>query len=104
MPTAEIIDDIAIDAPKALNLFVLMLKGAHLHEDEEHRARLTSKSMDSEKLFLDSGGGSELHTLQLHIDAHAIYLLNLLLKPEFDPSVQDDILADDMEEGGEGAM
>ncbi|KAL7277807.1 hypothetical protein ACG7TL_008751 [Trametes sanguinea] len=50
MPTAEIIDDIAIDAPKALNLFALMLKGAHLHEDEERRARLTSKSMDSEKL------------------------------------------------------
>ncbi|KAJ2987305.1 hypothetical protein NUW54_g9463 [Trametes sanguinea] len=38
--------------------------------------------------------------------AHAIYLLNLLLaflQPKFDPSVQDDILADDMEEGGEGA-
>ncbi|KAI0653525.1 hypothetical protein C8Q70DRAFT_1110231 [Cubamyces menziesii] len=49
-PTAEIIDDIAIDAPKALNLFAIMMKGAHLHEDEERRARLTSKSMDSEKL------------------------------------------------------
>ncbi|OSD00225.1 retrieval of early ER protein Rer1 [Trametes coccinea BRFM310] len=39
-------------------------------------------------------------------DAHAIYLLNLLLaflQPKFDPSVQDDILADDMEKGGEGA-
>ena len=37
-------------------------------------------------------------------DAHAIYLLNLLLaflQPKFDPSVQDDIMADDMEEGGD---
>ncbi|KAI0359607.1 hypothetical protein OH77DRAFT_1472942 [Trametes cingulata] len=50
MPTAEIIDDIAIDAPKALNLFAMMMKGAHLHEDEERRARLTGKSMDSDKL------------------------------------------------------
>jgi hypothetical protein len=38
------------------------------------------------------------------IDAHAIYLLNLLLaflQPKFDPSIQDDIMADDMEEGGD---
>ncbi|OJT05463.1 hypothetical protein TRAPUB_1054 [Trametes pubescens] len=49
-PVAEIIDDIAIDAPKALNLFAIMMKGAHLHEDEERRARLTGKSMDSDKL------------------------------------------------------
>ncbi|KAI8970822.1 hypothetical protein BD414DRAFT_501765 [Trametes punicea] len=49
-PTAEIIDDIAIDAPKALNLFATMMKGAHLHEEEERRARLTSKSLDSDKL------------------------------------------------------
>ncbi|EIW54417.1 ARM repeat-containing protein [Trametes versicolor FP-101664 SS1] len=49
-PVAEVIDDIAIDAPKALNLFAIMMKGAHLHEDEERRARLTGKSMDSDKL------------------------------------------------------
>jgi len=38
------------------------------------------------------------------LDAHAIYLLNLLLaflQPKFDPSIQDDIMADDMEEGGD---
>ncbi|KAL7277793.1 hypothetical protein ACG7TL_008736 [Trametes sanguinea] len=110
MLTAKIIEDIAIDAPKVLNLFALMLKGAHLHEDEERRARLTSKSMDSEKLcdpdnFSTLVVGVNYHTLQWHIEAyaHAIYLLNLLLQSEFDPSVQDDILADDMEEGGEGA-
>ncbi|KAI0687428.1 retrieval of early ER protein Rer1 [Cytidiella melzeri] len=36
--------------------------------------------------------------------AHAIYLLNLLLaflQPKFDPSLQEDLLADDIEEGGE---
>jgi len=36
--------------------------------------------------------------------AHAIYLLNLLLaflQPKFDPSLQDDLTADDMEEGGD---
>ncbi|KAL1938534.1 hypothetical protein VTO73DRAFT_11557 [Trametes versicolor] len=49
-PVAETIDDIAIDAPKALNLFAIMMKGAHLHEDEERCARLTGKSMDSDKL------------------------------------------------------
>ncbi|TFK51082.1 retrieval of early ER protein Rer1 [Heliocybe sulcata] len=39
-----------------------------------------------------------------YIDAHAIYLLNLLLaflQPKFDPSLQDDLMADEIEEGGE---
>ncbi|KAG5342610.1 Protein rer1 [Termitomyces sp. T112] len=38
--------------------------------------------------------------------AHAIYLLNLLLaflQPKFDPSLQDDLMADEIEEGGEDA-
>jgi hypothetical protein len=37
-------------------------------------------------------------------DAHAIYLLNLLLaflQPKFDPSLQDDLMADEIEEGGD---
>ncbi|PPQ98388.1 hypothetical protein CVT24_004067 [Panaeolus cyanescens] len=36
--------------------------------------------------------------------AHAIYLLNLLLaflQPKFDPSLQEDLLADEVEEGGD---
>lgn len=40
------------------------------------------------------------------IDAHAIYLLNLLLaflQPKFDPSLQDDLMADELE-GGEGDL
>lgn len=38
------------------------------------------------------------------LDAHAIYLLNLLLaflQPKFDPSLEADIMADNIEEGGE---
>ena len=49
-PIAELIDDIAIDAPKAMELFAIMIKGSHLHLDEERRTRLASKSMDSDKL------------------------------------------------------
>lgn len=49
MNTVEIIDDIAIDAPKALQLFATMVKGADL--DETRRTNLASKSMDSEKLL-----------------------------------------------------
>jgi len=42
------------------------------------------------------------HANMQHIDAHAIYLLNLLLaflQPKFDPSLQDDLMADEIEEG-----
>ncbi|KAH9485523.1 Protein rer1 [Psilocybe cubensis] len=38
------------------------------------------------------------------VHAHAIYLLNLLLaflQPKFDPSLQDDLMADEIEEGGD---
>jgi len=48
-PTAEIIEDIAIDAPKAWTLFAIVVNGAEL--DEEHRTRLASKSTDSDKLL-----------------------------------------------------
>ncbi|KAF8070722.1 armadillo-type protein [Lyophyllum atratum] len=48
-PISEIIDDIAIDAPKAFSLFATIVKSAEL--DEERRTRLASKSMDSDKLF-----------------------------------------------------
>ncbi|KAA1470391.1 hypothetical protein DENSPDRAFT_696697 [Dentipellis sp. KUC8613] len=49
-PLAEIIDDVAIDAPKAFELFAVMVEGSGLHEDEERRARLAEKSIDSAKL------------------------------------------------------
>ena len=48
-PIAEIIDDIAIDAPKAFQLFAMMIKGADF--DEERRSRVASKSIDSDKLL-----------------------------------------------------
>jgi len=49
MPVAEIIDDIAIDAPKAFTLFATMVKGVGF--DEDRQTRLASKSMDSDKLL-----------------------------------------------------
>ena len=49
LPVAEIIDDIAIDAPKAFQLFAMMIKGAGL--DETRRSNLASKSVDSDKLL-----------------------------------------------------
>jgi translation initiation factor 4G len=50
VPTAELIEDIAIDAPKAFELFATMVKGASL--DGERRSRLASRSEASEKLLL----------------------------------------------------
>lgn len=49
LPIAEAIDDIAIDAPKAFQLFVIMVKGAAL--DAERQSRLAAKSMDSDNLL-----------------------------------------------------
>ena len=46
--TAEILDDIAIDAPKAFDLMAIMMKGAGL--DKERQERLASKTIDSDKL------------------------------------------------------
>ncbi len=48
-PVAEMIDDIAIDAPKAFTLLATMIKGVGF--DEDRRSRLASKSMDSDKLL-----------------------------------------------------
>jgi translation initiation factor 4G len=49
-PTVEIIEDIAIDAPKAWTLLATMINGADL--DKENRTRLASKSTDSDKLLV----------------------------------------------------
>jgi translation initiation factor 4G len=48
-PIADIIDDIAINAPMAPSLFMILVKGAGL--DEERRMRLASKSMNSDELL-----------------------------------------------------
>ena len=47
---------------------------------------------------------SLLHLANTRSDAHAIYLLNLLLaflQPKFDPSLEQDLAATNIEEGGE---
>jgi translation initiation factor 4G len=49
--TAEILDEIVVDAPKAFELMAIMLKGAGLDNDERRRSRITSKSKDSDKLL-----------------------------------------------------
>ncbi|KAG6824193.1 hypothetical protein H0H92_007679 [Tricholoma furcatifolium] len=49
MPIAEIIDDIAIDAPKAFDFFAMVVKSAAL--SDESKARLAAKSIDEEKLL-----------------------------------------------------
>ena len=48
-PVAEIIDDIAIDAPKALQLLAMMVKAASLNQ--EQLSNLASKSSDSDKFL-----------------------------------------------------
>jgi translation initiation factor 4G len=49
MPIAEMIDDIAIDSPKALDLFATAVKGAGL--DETRLSNIVAKSMDADKLL-----------------------------------------------------
>ena len=51
LPVAELLDDIAIDAPKAFQIMAIMMKGAGLDKDEERRTRIAQKSMDSDKLI-----------------------------------------------------
>lgn len=48
-PTAELLDDIAIDAPKAIDLMAIMLQGAKL--DDDTKSRIASKSESSERLI-----------------------------------------------------
>jgi translation initiation factor 4G len=50
-PIAELLDDIAIDAPKAFQIMATMMKGAGLDKDEERRTRIARKLMDSDKLL-----------------------------------------------------
>ena len=47
---AEVLDDLAVDIPKAWSYFVMLLKGSGLDEDEERLARIVEKTMDPDKL------------------------------------------------------
>jgi len=48
LPTAESLDDIAIDAPKAFDLMAIMMRGANLND--ERRRHIAAKSTYSDKL------------------------------------------------------
>lgn len=52
-PTAEFLGDIAIDVPKAPQLFAIMLKGAGLDKDEGRRERIAGKSEDTRDKLLE---------------------------------------------------
>ena len=51
IPMAELLDDIAIDAPKAFEHMAIMLKGAGFDRSEERLRRIAEKAMDSDKLL-----------------------------------------------------
>jgi translation initiation factor 4G len=51
IPTAEILDDIAIDAPKAFDLMAIMMFGAGLDKDEERYSRIADKLEDNDRLL-----------------------------------------------------
>lgn len=51
IPTAEILDDIAIDAPKAFGLMAIMMIGAGLDKDEERYSRIADKLEDKDQLL-----------------------------------------------------
>ena len=51
LPIAELLDDIAIDAPKAFQIMATMMKGAGLDKDKGRRTRIARRSGDSEKLL-----------------------------------------------------
>ncbi|OBZ69854.1 hypothetical protein A0H81_10310 [Grifola frondosa] len=50
-PVAQALDYIAMDTPQAYNRMAMMMKGAHIHEDDERCKRLASKSRDSDMLL-----------------------------------------------------
>jgi translation initiation factor 4G len=47
---AELLDDLAVDIPKAWLYFAILLKGSGLDQDEERYARIAKKTMDPDRL------------------------------------------------------
>jgi translation initiation factor 4G len=47
---AELLDDLAVDIPKAWPYFAILLRGSGLDQDEERRGRIAEKTMDPDKL------------------------------------------------------
>jgi translation initiation factor 4G len=46
---AELLDDLAVDVPKAWQYFAILLRGSGLDQDEERRGRIAEKTMDPDK-------------------------------------------------------
>jgi translation initiation factor 4G len=47
---AELLDDLAVDIPKAWPYFATLLRGSGLDQDEERRGRIAEKTMDPDQL------------------------------------------------------
>jgi len=47
---AELLEDLAVDIPKAWSYFAILLRGSGLDQDEERRGRIAEKTMDPDKL------------------------------------------------------
>ncbi|KAI0250913.1 armadillo-type protein [Lactifluus subvellereus] len=47
---AQLLDDLAVDIPKAWSYFVMLLKGSGLDQDDERLARIAEKTMNPDKL------------------------------------------------------
>ncbi|KAF8270164.1 armadillo-type protein [Lactarius quietus] len=47
---AELLDDLAVDIPKAWQYFAILLKGSGLDQDEERYTRIAEKTMDADRL------------------------------------------------------
>ncbi|KAI6007612.1 hypothetical protein F5J12DRAFT_82727 [Pisolithus orientalis] len=52
MPMVELLEDIAIDAPKAFEFMAIMLKGAGMDKDEERMKRIAERVIDSSDRLL----------------------------------------------------
>ena len=47
---ATVLNDLAVDIPKAWSYFAILLRGSGLDQDEERRVRIAEKTMDPDKL------------------------------------------------------
>jgi hypothetical protein len=47
---AELLDDLAVDIPKAWHYFAILVKGSGLDQDEERYLRIAEKTMDPDRL------------------------------------------------------
>jgi len=47
---AELLEDLAVDIPKAWSYFAILLRGSGLDQDEERRGRIAEKTMNPGRL------------------------------------------------------